>query len=294
MNGMMVTVPTNAAHDPSAPRIPNRLCQNPRNTTAALWGLWLFHIIRGEARTALALVDRFCGLVTDPIDRLRDQSLQLAERNVEDARTIDLAVGGCYALESASLVSIWNGDLQATERYVTALLDYSARQELAAWHRPARCYDGVRLIKRGDLRGGLELLRTALDELRETSFVPYYPFMLGTLAQGLAQAGYVAPALVTIDEALAKCERDEEGWWFAELLRIKAEVMLSAEDAAPLTSPDYGISKDRPRRRVTSWPRSTPASPRASPPPTSRPRRHSSAVSCNRPLHFALISEPVL
>jgi predicted ATPase/DNA-binding SARP family transcriptional activator len=260
---------------------------------AGLWGLWLFHITRGEARSALVLVERFCGLVTDPVDRLRgermmgaslhylgeqanarqilegvltrhvaparlsravpfqygrpnaslilsrilwlqgfpDQSLRLAERNVEDARAIDLAVGVCYALEIACLLSIWNGDLVATERYVTALLDYSARHALAAWHRPARCYDGIRLIKRGEAGEGLELLRPALDELRGTSFVPYYPVMLGALAQGLAQAGYVEQALTTIDEALTKCERDEERWWFAELLRIKAEVMLSAEGA---------------------------------------------------------------
>ena len=262
---------------------------------AALWGLWLAHITRGEARTALALVERFCGLVTDPADRLRgermmgaslhylgdqanarqilegilsrhvaparlartvpfqygqpnarlilsrilwlqgfpDQGLQLAERSVEDARAIDLAVGVCYALEVASLVSIWSGDLVATERYVTALLDYSARHALAAWHRPAQCYDGVRLIKRGEVGEGLGLLRTGLDELRGTSFVPYYPFMLGTFAQGLAAAGHVAQALATIDEALTKSERDEERWWIAELLRIKAEVKLSeGADAA--------------------------------------------------------------
>ena len=160
-----------------------------------------------------------------------DQGLRLAERNVEDARAIDLAVGVCYALEIASLVSIWSGDLVATERHVTALLDYSARHALAAWHRPARCYDGVRLIKRGEVGEGLELLRPALDELREASFVPYYPFMLGTLAQALAAAGHVAQALGTIDEALAKCERDEERWWIAELLRIKADLILLAKGA---------------------------------------------------------------
>ena len=42
---------------------------------AALWGLWLFRITRGEARTALVLVDRFCGLVTDPADRLRGERM---------------------------------------------------------------------------------------------------------------------------------------------------------------------------------------------------------------------------
>src|SRR5258708_1365241 len=34
MNGMMVTVPTNVAHEPRAPRIPNFLFQNPRNKSA--------------------------------------------------------------------------------------------------------------------------------------------------------------------------------------------------------------------------------------------------------------------
>jgi predicted ATPase len=178
-----------------------------------------------------------------------DQGLRLAERNVEDARAIDLAVGVCYALEIASLVSIWSSDLVATERYVTALLDYSARHALAAWHRPARCYDGVRLIRRGEVGEGLELLRTALDELRGTSFVPYYPVMLGALAQGLTEAGYVAQALATIDEALAKCERDEERWWIAELLRIKAQVMLSAEGA------DAAAAAEAHLQEALSWTR---------------------------------------
>ena len=34
MNGMMVTVPTNVAHEPRAPRIPNFLFQSPRNKSA--------------------------------------------------------------------------------------------------------------------------------------------------------------------------------------------------------------------------------------------------------------------
>jgi hypothetical protein len=264
---------------------------------AAMWGLWLVHIIRGEARTALLLMDGFSGLATKPGDRRRGeamlagslhylgdqanarrilesivsrrvpparlsgavpfqydrpsaslilsrilwlqgfpaQGLRLAERNVEDAKANDLAVGVCYALEVASLVSIWSSDPVATERYVTALLDYSVRRGLAAWHRPARCYDGIRHINRGDVGEGLKLLRNALDELHATSFVPYHPFMLGTLAQGQAAAGHIAEARATIDQALTKSERDEERWWIAELLRIKAEMISLAEglEAAP-------------------------------------------------------------
>src|SRR5215510_8368221 len=61
--------------------------------------------------------------------------------------------------------------------------------------------------------------------------------MLGMLAQGLAAAGHIAQALTTIDEALTKSERDEERWWIAELLRIKAEQIVLAEGAdATLTA----------------------------------------------------------
>jgi len=90
-------------------------------------------------------------------------------------------------------------------------------------------------LERGAVGKGLELLRPAIDELRRSSFGPYYPVMLGTLAQGLAGAGHVAQALATIDEALIRSERDEELWWIAELLRIKAELIVLADGtgAAP-------------------------------------------------------------
>ena len=87
---------------------------------------------------------------------------------------------------------------------------------------------GALLIRRGDVTAGFEMLRAALDELRETGFVPYHTALLGTLAQGLVGTGKPAEGLATIDEALARSERDEERWCVAELLRIKAELVLLA------------------------------------------------------------------
>ena len=164
-----------------------------------------------------------------------DQALRTAQSNVEDARAIDHALSLCYALEAACLVALWSGDLPAAGRAVAMLLDHSARHALAVWHARSRCLNGVRLIKRGEVRGGLPLLRDALDELRETGFVPHHTALLGTVAQGLAGNGEIAQGLATIDEALARSERDEEYWCIAELLRVKGELVLleGAPDAAP-------------------------------------------------------------
>jgi predicted ATPase len=157
-----------------------------------------------------------------------DQGLRLAHENVEDAKAIGHALSVCGALEVACLVAIWSGVLAAAERSVAMLLDHSARHALAAWHARGRCLHGVLLIRRGDVRDGFELLRAALDELRETGFVPYQTGLLGTLAQGLAGVGLIAKGLATIDEALGRSERDEEHWCIAELVRIKAELVLLA------------------------------------------------------------------
>jgi predicted ATPase len=49
---------------------------------------------------------------------------------------------------------------------------------------------------------------------------------LGALAEGLAGLGQVPQALVAIDEALAQCDRTDERWNVAKLLRIKGELLL--------------------------------------------------------------------
>ncbi len=170
-----------------------------------------------------------------------DQALRTAQSNAEDARAIDHALSLCYALEAACLVALWSGDLPAAERSVAMLLDHSARHALAVWHARGRCLNGVLLIKRGEVGGGLPLLRDALDELRETGFVPHHTALLGTLAQGLAGSGEIAQGLATIDEALARSERDEEHWCIAELLRIKGELVLleGAPGAAPVVEKHF-------------------------------------------------------
>jgi predicted ATPase len=72
----------------------------------------------------------------------------------------------------------------------------------------------------------LQLLRTALDELRETGSVLRDSAFLCALAEGLAATGQVAEGLAAVDQALERSESCEERWCIAELLRIKGELLL--------------------------------------------------------------------
>src|SRR3984893_8800452 len=100
-----------------------------------------------------------------------DQAMRISQGILEDARAIDHTVSLCYALSAAACsVPLLVGDLAAAERSVAVLLEHSAKHVLALWHAWARCLEGALFIKRGDVEPGLRLLRTALDELRESEF----------------------------------------------------------------------------------------------------------------------------
>jgi predicted ATPase len=170
-----------------------------------------------------------------------DQAMHTAKRNVEEARASDHALSLCYALaEAACPLALFVGDLATADGLVAMLLDRSAKHALSLAHACGRYLEGVLRIKRGDAVTGLQLLRAALDELGETRFVLRYTAFLGALVEDLIGAGQVAQALVTIDEALARSERNEERWCLAELLRIKGELALLAGAAkAAVAAEDY-------------------------------------------------------
>jgi hypothetical protein len=167
-----------------------------------------------------------------------DQAMRTARSTIEGARASDHTISLCYALtRAACLVALWVGDLSAAQHYVAMLLDHSAQLAMEVWQAWGRCFEGVLLIKRGNAETGLRLLRTALDELRETGSALRYTAFLGALAEVLAEAGRVAEGLAAVDEALERSERNEERWCIAELLRINSSGYKSGP--TPTTSAEW-------------------------------------------------------
>src|SRR6266478_2959094 len=122
-----------------------------------------------------------------------------------------------------------------------------SRCSSAIWHAWGRAFEGILFIKRGDAINGLALLRSARGELRETGFAALYTEILRALAEALAGAGEVAEGLATIDEALARSERNEERWCVAELLRIKGELLLLQ------AGPDAAVTAEDHFRQAIDW-----------------------------------------
>jgi predicted ATPase len=164
-----------------------------------------------------------------------DRAIREAERSVNDARAAEHAISFSHALHRAAYaVALWNGDLAAAGHYADMLLEHAKRHALAHWQLYGWGYQGAVAIRRGDVATGLRLLRSCFKELGETGITAprFMRFAAVYIAEGLGKAGQIADALDAIDDAIARAERTEELWQFAELLRVRGELVL-LQGAAP-------------------------------------------------------------
>jgi predicted ATPase len=201
------------------------------------------------ARTFLALILWLQGFP--------NQATHMAEDAVERARAADHPNSLCQALARAGCpVALWVGDLELAERNIELLRDHSTRHGLTGWRAYHRTYQGLLLIKRGDLQDGIALLRIGFGEL-DAAFSSWgISMFIGELADALGLVGQTAEALATVDEAIERSGRTEEGWIVAELLRIKAELLLlQGEHGSGTVAEDhFQQAIDRSRRQgALSW-----------------------------------------
>jgi hypothetical protein len=157
-----------------------------------------------------------------------DQAIRAAENSVEEAHAANHVLSLCCALAQAACpIALLVGDVAAAESYLSLLLDQSTRHSLPLCPALGRRDRGVLLIKRGDHDAGLRLLRAGRDEFGEGRVDWRLATFRDALAgEALGRAGKIGDGLVLVEEAIVHSERTEERWAFAELLRVKGELLL--------------------------------------------------------------------
>ena len=161
-----------------------------------------------------------------------DRAMRIAESNVDDARSIGDALSfGSVLGQGACPIALFTGSFDAAVRFGTMLADHSDRHGLRLWGAWARCYNALVMVKRGDIGTGLRDLRHELSQAGDSKGLPRYLFLLGELAMCLGRSGDVLHGLETVVATLARSERNDERWYFAELLRIKGELILLQGEA---------------------------------------------------------------
>jgi predicted ATPase len=162
-----------------------------------------------------------------------NQAMRTAEDAVQHALEANHVLSTCSALSHAACpIALWMGDFALADRHVKILLDHARRYTLPLWRELARMFEALLAVNCGDVVGGLRLLRGGFDELGESLPPSDYVKFQSDIAETLGRAGQIADGLTVAEQAIERCEQTNERWLFAELLRLKGELMLRKESAA--------------------------------------------------------------
>jgi len=126
---------------------------------------------------------------------------------------------------------------------------------LETWRLWGQCFDGVLRIKRGASVDGSRLLSDALSGLPAGGLY-LNRNLFAELAEGFGAAGQTAEGLTLINDAIARVERTEEEWCFAELLREKGELLLLRAAPSPVAEAEacFQLALDVARRQdALAW-----------------------------------------
>jgi len=162
-----------------------------------------------------------------------DQAVTFARQSVEEAIRLNHPIKLCMALLWAMSVFLWNEDLESAEEYTDRFTAQAEKHALAPYQTIGLGAKGELLVRRGDVEAGIVLLRRSLEALRAHRYGLRTAFSTA-LAEGLSMTGRGDEALDTIDEAIALVEHNEDLFGMPELLRIKADILVSAQPPDPV------------------------------------------------------------
>jgi hypothetical protein len=161
-----------------------------------------------------------------------DQALESTKRNIQDAIQIDhpLSLGNALA-KSACPIALLTGDLGLARNLIALFAEHTRPEAIAIWQPLSRCFEGLLAIAQGETGAGLETVMAALDRSHMGRFTLPYSWVIGELALTQAKHGQVSLGMQTIVKAIARAEQDDERWCFAELLRIRGEIVLCQDSS---------------------------------------------------------------
>ena len=162
-----------------------------------------------------------------------DAARAMVSRCVGYAESMGHGLSTAYALAwCACGIAIQTGDLPEAERCLHRLADQASWDSLGQWTLIHQCWTGVLRDRQGDPSAAAGVLAAALRDIPSGSFRLHHTRFLGEYAGVLGRIGRAREALDAVDTAITLCERLEERWFYAELLRIKGGIVLRVEGAS--------------------------------------------------------------
>ncbi len=164
------------------------------------------------------------------------QASRRADEGIALARQLGHPFTFAFALLFAGQLHSYRREADRTEVLTAEVMTISAKQDFPMLLHQASMIRGWALADRGHAIEGIGQIRKGLAEWRAMGQELECSHFLGLLAEACRRAGRHAEGLDVVAEAIAVAERIGEGFWQAELYRVRGDLLLDA--GAPSSAAD--------------------------------------------------------
>lgn len=155
------------------------------------------------------------------------------ERAAEVAGELDHPYSVAYALQHASLLHLWQGELDDVRRRADELQDLAEARDYPTWQALAMVFGGFAMVGTGEVEVGLARVEEGVERYKDLSAPPlFWAALLMIRARALAVAGRGDEALTLIGRAEAAVQHGDP-----QALHIgiaKGDLLLGASPPDPI------------------------------------------------------------
>src|SRR5262249_3885086 len=130
-----------------------------------------------------------------------------------------------------AFMDLFNRRYEDTQTHADRIISISTENGFSHWINCGRIFAGLAKISRGDVDEGSELLRAGVVAWQKGGARLWLPIFLTLEAEAYAEAGRWDAALQAIEKALSISKATGECWAMAEMLRVKARLLLARGQA---------------------------------------------------------------
>ncbi len=161
-----------------------------------------------------------------------DQASEVAAEAVKSAEELShphtLAYTICHA---RGMIDIFRRSSEDMRSYAGSVVSLCNEHGLLHWVACGRILEGWADTCRGDLDQGIEALHAGVAAWRKAGARLWVPIFLALEAKAHAKGGRSDASLRAIEQAIAISEETGERWCIAEVLRIKAGLLMATDRA---------------------------------------------------------------
>jgi len=155
-----------------------------------------------------------------------DQALARIDEALTLARELSEPYGLAHALFFAAILHQLRREERMAHLSASAALAVSSEHGLVLYKAMSRFTVGRALIEQGRREEAIAQMRQGLAAYQATGTEVLLPHFMAVLAEALGKTGQTEEALRLAEEALSVIDRNGEGYYKAELYRIKGELLL--------------------------------------------------------------------